>query len=97
MPEPEPIEALAATSTSVDDDPFEDINCLDERHIATALYLLHKVIALRELPDNMGWPEIHACLRDAASHCEAARQHWTKEALQRRQEILRTIFGDEAV
>lgn len=65
----------------------------DERHIANALYLIQKAIALRE-QEGFGWPTIHACLRDAAAECEAARQHYTKEAMQRQSELRTKIFGD---
>lgn len=71
-----------------------DAECDDEKHIAIALYLIQKAIALRETEGN-GWPTIHACLRDAAAHCEAARLHWTEEAMLRRKEILRKVFGGD--
>jgi len=50
----------------------------DEQHIAAAIYLLQKAVALRRDWVNKGM--IHACLRDAQMHCEAARQFWTKDA-----------------
>jgi len=62
-------------------DQFENINILpDERHMAQAMYLIQKAMMLREQPGN-GWPTIHACLRDAAFHCEEARKRWTKEEM----------------
>lgn len=74
---------------------WSDVECEDEKHMAIALYLLQKAIALRET-EGSGWPTIHACLRDAAAHCEAARLHWTEDAMKRRAEIMRTVFGDDS-
>lgn len=54
------------------------ITCEDEKHMAAALYLLQKAIALRE-SEGFGYPTIHACLRDASYELECARQYWTKE------------------
>ena len=53
----------------------------DEKHIAAALYLLQKAIALKE-QEGYGMPTLHACLRDASYHCEMARRHWTKEKME---------------
>ena len=69
-----------------------DIPCSDEQHIAIALYLLNKAIALRESPES-GVPTIHACLRDASFHLEEARKFWTKRAMQKRERVFRKIFG----
>ncbi len=66
----------------------------DEKHIAAALYLLHKGIALRQ-SDDFGWPELHGCLRDAAMHCELARQYWTKEQMEEMRRVESLLFGKE--
>ena len=64
----------------------------DEKHIAAAMYLLTKAIALREEPHG-GWPAIHACLRDAAAHCEQARQRWTKERMEEIERVGKEVFA----
>lgn len=65
----------------------------DEKHIAAAIYLLQKAIALREQPDH-GWPTIHACIRDAGLHCEAARQRWTKGKVEEIDRLAQQLFED---
>lgn len=75
-------------------DIFSANICDDEKHIAAAMYLLRKAIVLREQP-NCGWPTIHGCLRDAAFHCEAARQRWTKETFERMIQVEKEIFGED--
>lgn len=91
-----PTDSPPANGSAVDAEiaMWSDVECDDEKHMAIALYLLQKAIAL-SVTEGGGYPTIHACLRDAAAHCEAARLHWTREAMERRREIARTIFGDD--
>lgn len=71
-------------------DVWDGVECTDEQHIAAAIYLLTKAVALREQP-GFGWPSIHAALRDATAHCEAARLQWTPEAMARMEQIKRDL------
>jgi hypothetical protein len=99
MSNPEkPPETASSMSKPINPDMafWNDVECEDEKHMAIALYLLQKAFALRETDGN-GWPTIHACLRDAAAHCEAARLHWTEAAMERVDNLRRTLFDSPNV
>ena len=72
---------------------------LDEQHLRSALYLVQKAVALRELSNFdehfASAAMLHATLRDASLHLEAARGYWTKESVERGKQIFRQIFPEE--
>ena len=68
----------------------EDLLMTDEEHIARALYMLQRAVAGRGVIEQS---EMHALLRDASIHCEAARRHWTTEARERIETCARNLFG----
>lgn len=59
-------------------DPTDSLLFEDEKHMAAAQFLITQAISLSRSEDR-GFPTIHACLRDAAIHCEKARQFHTLE------------------
>lgn len=66
----------------------------DEKHISSAMFLLQKAIVCLQLPGG-GWPTIHACLREAAFHCEEARKYWTKEEVDKNRKLMKELFGEQ--
>lgn len=63
----------------------------DEQHIAAALYMITRAAAGRYvIPDA----DVHALLRDAAMHCEAARLR-CKEERTKIAAIGKKIFGED--
>lgn len=65
----------------------------DERHMAAALYLLQRAIAMRAATEPQ-WPTIHASLRDAAWHVEEARKYWTRDRMLEARELIENVFPE---
>jgi len=69
----------------------------DEKHIAAAMFLLQKAIALRSHETDIWKREegLYSLLRDAGDHCQKASLRWTpqacKEIRKRNEKILEDL------